>query len=50
MLLYILVYSEEYCNEFDVLDCARIYQQAFGGQLYLVELPDKLKRSKKKTT
>lgn len=49
MLLYILVYSEEYCNEFDVLDCARIYQQAFGGDIYLVELPDKPKRSKKKT-
>lgn len=49
MLLYILVYSEEYCNEFDVLDCARIYQQAFGGQLYSVELLNKSKRSKKKS-
>jgi len=46
MLIYILVYSEDFCTEFDVLDCARIYQQAFGGQLYYVELPNKLVKKK----
>jgi len=50
MLIYILVYSEEYCNEFDVLECARIYQKAYGGKIYSVELPNNSKRSRKKTT
>ena len=49
MLIYILVYSEDVCTEFDVLECARIYQTAFGGKLYSVELPDKPKRPYKKT-
>ena len=50
MFIYILVYSEDVCTEFNILECACIYQRAFGGKLYSVELPDKLKRSKKKTT
>ena len=39
LMLYILLFDVDNCLEFTVIDCAYIYQMAWGGELYSVALP-----------